>query len=772
MADRLSSTRYADEVSDDYGNESNNTTIAIVGAAIFFIATPLTVFAAALTYLAFAWQKVKLSTIFWFLLAPYVLIVLIFIKPAIAAFTRSWEETIPAMVEQRVSFLDGFLELTVQQAPLAVPFGIVIGLIYSYYRLRTSPKWIETKFKASPYELWRKRKNIKDIKSDKNSPKDGMTLGIDADGVKIVQSYAEGSTHTVALGATGSGKTTTLMSRLRDAIKSGQGAIIIDLKGDPKLAVQVANIAARYDKKITHWLLQPRDVPYTGPAPDGPAYYDPLARGEATRRKDLLIESRTWTEEYYKQEASNYIQMLFAVLVANPKKDVSTLSDVVHLLDPRALQERAIPLGNNPLYHDVVRSIDSLNDEKLSAGKRSAIDGLRSQLEVLLHSIAGPYLQLDPKGTNTIDLKRAAHKGEIIVFSLDANNYGGLAALVANLIIQDLKTVASELRNDLAEQPVQIIIDEFSMVGSDNIIGLVNTCRDANMEVTLATQTLGDLRLQGTAFLDQLVGIVGSFIIHRPNTIDDATFLAGLTGTVLKKRFNESVEYKTGLMSKGSASGSGSIQDVEEFTITPDKIQRLKQGEMIYVSKTSSPMKVIQVLCIPEDPSMIAPHESKLQDSVEKAKIAQQNSALTAPDTKNYPAPPLNIQAIQNASVVPIIAPSNEKGNPIDEEPSIEVREPNMDRLSQIFNQAPEQFLSPKATQSRDDFTVTNMPPHVSTPLPASPDLKKTKFPPLPVLPQKPPVRTLPSIPKDINVKNTKPNEPISKKTQKDEFDF
>lgn len=771
MADRLSSTRHSDEINEDYGNESNNTTIALVAAAIFFIATPLTVFAAVITYLAFAWRKIRLSTIFWFAFAPITAIVLIFINPAIKSFMRSWQVTVPSMLSQETDLVKGFLELSAQQAPLAVPFGMIIGLIYGYYRWRTSPKWIETKFKASPYEIWRKHKNIKDIKSDKNSPRDGMTLGIDAEGAKIVQTYAEASTHTVALGATGSGKTTTLLSRLRDAIKSGQGAIIIDLKGDPKLAVQVANIAARYDKKITHWLLQPRDVPYTGPAPDGPAFYEPLGRGEATRRKDLLIESRMWTEEYYKQEASNYIQLLFAVLVANPRKDVSTLSDVVHLLDPRALQERAIPLGTNPVYADVIRSIDSLNDEKMSVGKKGAIDGLRSQLEVLLHSIAGPYLQLDPKGTNTIDLKRAAHNGEIIVFSLDANNYGGLAALVANLIIQDLKTVASELRNDLADQPVQIIIDEFSMVGSDNIIGLINTCRDANMEVTLATQTLGDLQQQGNAFLSQLVGIVGSFIIHRPNSIDDATFFAGLTGTVIKKKFAESVDYRTGLISKGAASGSGSIQDIEEFTVSPDKIQKLKQGEMIYVSKTSSPMKVIQVLCIPEDPAMVASHESKLQASVDKAKMAQETVATTSAATvKSFPAPPLNVQAIQDASVVPIIKPVKKSDD--DERTAFEYKEPNMDRLSEIFNQAPENFLPPKFNDRKDDFTVTNMPPRISAPLPVSTEAPKTKFPPLPVLPQKPTLRPLPPLQKPSSTNPAKPTEPISNKTQKDEFDF
>lgn len=763
-----------DEVEDSY-NGPDGRSLAWVVALIFAIFTPLTVLGAVGTYLAFAWQRIRMSAIFWFALVPSLLLLLVFFEPAIRFFTLSWSETIPGIVDGSIELLPGILTVFAQQALPALPFGIGIGLAYSAYRWKTRPEWIETKFRLTPFEIWRKRRNIKDIKSDKNSPRDGMTLGIDENGNRIVQTYDESRAHTIIFGASGSGKTTTLKSRLRDAIKDGQGAIIIDLKGGRDVPEEIALLANRYNRKFTHWLFQPRGVPYDGPAVDGPAYYDPLARGEATRRKDLLIESRNWSEEYYKQEASNYIQMLFNVLIANPEKDISTLSQVVRLLDPKYLQERAIPLGSNKDYFEIVRSIDSLNDEKISAGKKSAIEGLRSQLEVLLHSVAGPYLQLDPDNHNNIDLKKAAHEGQIIVFSLDSSNYGHLASLVANLIIQDLKTVSSELRQDPADKPLQVVVDEFSAVGSTSIIGLINKSRDANMPVTLTTQALGDLKNESQAFLDQLIGIVGSFIIHRPNKLDDAEVFAGLTGKVVRKKFSEAVVYSTGFLKKGSAAGSGNMQDVEEYTYKPDSIQRLKMGEMIYVNKSQSPMKVIKVLCIPEDPSMVqggfeetAKKFEDIEGTKNNSQVNEKNSNNS--DEKEYVQPPKN-NFQPPVNINPLTVPVSPGGIPHVEsnDDSSETKEPNMERLNEIFNQSPDVLL-PRKTERKDEFEVKRLPPIVSPPLKPLPSIdSKTTLPPLPVLP-KPPVINKPVAEADKTNSSDKPI--VNPEVKKDEFDF
>jgi len=594
-------TTFAGETAEEDQQGTNATGLLI--AIAFFVASPVISLTAVATWFTFSWGRIKRSVIASFL-GLYLIVAAFFIVPIVQLFIGSWLTVFPNILAGKIGILPGILTLIVHQIPLGLPIGILVGLAYASWRWFQRPVWLETKFRITPWELYRRKKNIAEIQTDKNGPMNGSTLGITEIGKKIIQTDKEAAAHTLVVGAAGAGKTTTLMSKARDSIRRGQGMVFIDLKGGPDVPILLNRLAERYDRKFTHWLMQPKTQEYTGPDKQGPAYYDPLARGEATRRKDLLIASRQWSEEHYKIQASSYLQMLFSVLIGNPKKETSTFSDIVTLLNPVYLQERAIPLGSDPAYHDIVAGIDELNDAKISKTKLDAIEGLKSQLEVILHSVAGPWLQIDKLHKHNINLKEAAHTGEIIVFSLDSSNYQELSALVANLIIQDLKTVSSELRDDPASKPFQVFIDEFSAIGSDNIIGLINKSRDANMPVTLSTQALGDLRKVDATFLDQVLGIINSFIIHRANTEEDAKVYSGLTGTIWKKKFRQSVEHSSNLfgLGRGSGTGSGTVEDVEEFRVMPSEVQELGMGEMIYLTK--SPLRLERLLVIPETEGM------------------------------------------------------------------------------------------------------------------------------------------------------------------------
>lgn len=563
-----------------------------------FFLSPFALISGVLTWVAFSNWRYKRSVI-------AVLLGIYMIPFTISWFLTNWfTEWILQGLENIFDGdrVFGIIQILTAQLVLGIPLGITAGLIYASYRWRLRPEWVEFDFKPTPWEIKRGEKVAEEIRQDLNTPFDGFTLGINEKGERVIQTDGAAALHTLVVGASGSGKTTTMLSKIRDGIKRGQAVVFIDLKGGTDIPLALSKLAKRYNRGFSHWLIQSRDVTYNGPDPKGPACYDPLSRGDATRRTDMIIASREWSEVFYKQESQNYLQLLFNVIIGVPKPEVSTLSDVVSLLNPRALLQRARPLFGNPIYTDIISGIEALNDERISQPKRNAIEGLRSQLEVLLNSSAGQWLLVDPTGHN-INLKDVAHNGEIVVFSLDSSQYPELSSLVANLIIQDLKTVSSELREDPSPQPMQVFIDEFSAIGSENIIGFVNKSRDAKLPVTLATQALGDLRRVNEAFLDQLIGIISSFIIHRANKEDDAMVYAGLTGKEMKKRFVQNVEHKAGRwdkMGKGSGTGGGRVEEVEDFRVSPNEIQELKMGEMIYLSK--APVLTIErVLCIPEE---------------------------------------------------------------------------------------------------------------------------------------------------------------------------
>jgi len=592
-------------------NGGNDRLATLIVTLISIIASPLTALTAVIVWGLFSYLRIRRSVIIIFI-APLAILAGVFWQFTVFSFINSWTVTLPSIISGQTPIFLGILTMLGMQAWVAIPLGGLIGLGYASYRWWTRPRWQEYKFRRTPWDIRRTKKVIAEIENDENTPKDGVTLGINEEGYRTVQTDREAVSHTLVIGGAGSGKTTTLMSRARDSIKRGEGMAFVDLKGGDDVPKILAMYAERYGRKFQHWTIQDQSKPYTGPAASGPAYYDPLAQGDHTRRADMVLELREWgaNSDYFRNLSQSYLQLLFTVLINNPRNDISTLEDAVDLMSPKYLQERAIPLAANPMFSSVVKSIDALNDEKISNSVRDNLATNRSVLEIFLQSTAGPWLNLDYKTGNNVSLLDAAYKGDIVLFSLDSSAYPRLSANLANLIIQDLKTVSSELRKNPAEKPFQVIVDEFAAIGSDNIVGLINKSRDAKMPTTLATQTLGDLIVANPAVKDQIMGIIASFIIHRANIAADAEIYAGLTGTTIRKKFRQTVEHRQnrwGGIGAGIGAGGGAIEDVEEYRVMPTEIQDLNIGQMVYINTALHRLEHVQ--CIPEAQALaFAPH--------------------------------------------------------------------------------------------------------------------------------------------------------------------
>lgn len=586
---------------EDQIDSPDNQIKFLLGLA-FILVSPITILSAGLVYALFSYGRIKRSVIS-VMAAPFFVIPLFFIEDAWNSFVASWMKTFPQIINAEEKF-PVVMHMLGQQFWLAVPAGIIAGLAFASWRWFNRARWKDFTFRKTPWELYTIKRTIKKIKNDEDTPPDGMTLGIDKESSdRIVQTYAEASGQTFLVGGSGSGKTRTALTRIRDQIKNGDGVCIVDLKGDP----EVANIAQiycdRYGKKMQHFTLQDILSPYEGPSSDGPAHYDPLAQGDHTRRADMVLDLRDWTNaEFYKKLTQSYLQLLFTVHINNPPKEgKSALEDAIELMSPKYLQERARPLVNNKNFRSIINSIDALNDERMSSSVRENLQTNRSQLEIFVQGVAGPWLSHDPKGNN-ISLLDAARNGDVVVFSLDSLAYPSLAGDIANLIIQDLKTVSSELLRIKNDKPFHVFIDEFSSIGSDNIVGLINKARASNMFVTIATQTLGDLMVHNPALKDQILGIISSFIIHRANTENDAKVYAGLTGTITKSVMSHKVDYSQNIfggLGVGVGIGGGTVSEVEQFTVMPKMIQELNVGEMYYINTSSHRIKRVQ--CIIED---------------------------------------------------------------------------------------------------------------------------------------------------------------------------
>lgn len=433
--------------------------------------------------------------------------------------------------------------------------------------------------------------------------------------------------------------TTTMLIGMRDVIRRGHGLIVVDNKGGPDVPEQLAEWAARYGRVFHHWSIQDPRFEYTGPA-DGPAFYDPISRGDASRRKDLLIGSQKWDVEYYKTVIGDYLQTMFLVSdLVPPAEDVHTFKDVADLLDPDTLVHRATNIPRE-LFPELMVALHRIRN--FGPQEKSGIANMYARLNTLTSSTAGAWLRKDPNGTHDIDLLKAADEGHVVVFSLDTSNYEETAILLAGLIVQDLKTVSSDLRQHPAPAPLHVYIDEFSAVDTTNILGLLARARDAQMPVTLSTQVLADLKRREPQFVEQVLGVVSSFMIHRANTEEDARVFAGVSGLTKKMIHRINVEGSSGTLGTlgaSSATGGGFLEETEEYRVEPGEFQALKQGQCVFIAKMPEHRYVSPTQVIREDAAkaeLVGQGPEQLDEATRPAPVKVHRETYPRPNTGAY----------------------------------------------------------------------------------------------------------------------------------------
>ncbi len=396
-----------------------------------------------------------------------------------------------------------------------------------------------------------------------------IVLGVDKRGRLVRLGDDELSAHGLILGASGAGKTTTLLTILSDQVRRGRPVVAIDMKGSPAFARVLAEAAAAAGRPIKVWTL------------DGGAHWNPLAHGNATELKDKLISTERFTEPHYQRAAERYIQTVLQVLAQADPGRPPTLDEVVDLMDPRRLAA-ALRTHDRPRRERVQDYLAGLTHDQLSA-----VRGLQTRLAVLTESHTGPYLSPPAdSGACSIDLRAALSGSDVVVFSLNSSRYGKLAAQIGTLAVQDLVAASGDRllepsRGRSIEQAV-IGIDEFSGIGSDHVAALLARGRESGMPVFVATQELADLERAARGLEDLVLGVTAVKIIHRQEVPSSALTIAQIAGT---EDVWEETRQIGGRLLGGYGAGRGTRRLGERYIVHPNEIKTLRTGEAVVISK-------------------------------------------------------------------------------------------------------------------------------------------------------------------------------------------
>jgi len=437
---------------------------------------------------------------------------------------------------------------------VGLPVGVLAFLIVEMY-IASRPEWIKRKNKPGRIsgDIF-KGKTLKKLNKLQH-PENGTALGVDTDGKAVILTDEELNGHCLVLGATGAGKTTTLMNFVESVLMRKIPLILVDGKGEREFADKVRKLALKCGRKFYLFTM----------ADDGSSmHYNPLRHGNFTELKDKLISITEWTEPHYKLMAERYLQSAVRVLMlANENIDLVNVSEKV---EPEKLE-----IAVKRLPENISSRTYSIIDES-----EKDIGGLINRLAVFSESEIG-YLLEDTQDNNTIDLIGAIEENAVVFFSLDSLRFSEYSRLLGKLIVIDLKTTAARMFGE--GKKIYSIFDEFGVFAGPQVTNFINKSRGAGFHVILSTQELADLRIDGkTELMEQILGNTNVKIIHRQDVPASAELLSSLIGT----EDDMTVTYQ---VNNVGTTGMGTIKEERSFIVHPDEIKRLEVGQTFILKK-------------------------------------------------------------------------------------------------------------------------------------------------------------------------------------------
>jgi Type IV secretion-system coupling protein DNA-binding domain len=354
--------------------------------------------------------------------------------------------------------------------------------------------------------------------------------------------------HVTTLGATGTGKTTTLTRFMDTALEAGWPVIVLDAKGG-RLADFSRAVAARHGQSARVWL--PGD-------PDSWTY--DVCSGEATALANRLVGAFQHgpNAEIYRNLSQAILPLVAQAL------QTSGLGTNLDML--RRYLDRARLVGLARRVADPVLNAELLGlDEDLY---RRALVGLAGRLAALRHGTFGPWLM---PSSRTLDLPASLHEPAVTYFGLPATGASEDVALVGRVLVQHLKQACYEmLRSSVARQAL-IVVDEFASLGeASQLVDLLLQAREARLALVVSTQFL-----PRTAALRHAVLGAGALVVHQIGSAEDAELIARTLGTRSTYEIARQVQLGPTLSIRRL------LRPAAAYLVSPDDLRRLAVGQAV-----------------------------------------------------------------------------------------------------------------------------------------------------------------------------------------------
>lgn len=358
------------------------------------------------------------------------------------------------------------------------------------------------------------------------------------------------SRHVHIMGATGSGKTESVLLNLIDQdAHRGHPIVILDAKGDQSFLKFLRSHPKAKDRLLVF-----------DESSENSIRYNPLAAGSNTEAVSRLFTSMTWSEEFYKTRARETLLKLAEV------KD--SMKERVSL---KWLSEALSTSGALASYMS-----DDENPVKISENEYGQLAGLVAQVKQLCHGKLGQLI-CGEQSEGELNLAKAITDKKIIYFRLPALVDPVTTVTLGRLLISDLSFYSAQVQAKGTE-PIftPVFLDEFGSLACHAFLELIAKARSAGMALHFSHQSLGDLKAAGDTFASQVNDNSSTKIVMRVYDPETAETVAKTFGTHHNTKSTRQVVL--GAMGGQSVTGVMSVRDVREFRADPDQIKSLPTG--------------------------------------------------------------------------------------------------------------------------------------------------------------------------------------------------
>lgn len=403
------------------------------------------------------------------------------------------------------------------------------------------------------FHLWR-------AKADDKEASRSLVLGRSLTSKRPVMiADAKRPEHILALGSTGTGKTTSVIEpAIQSDIDKGNGLFFMTAKDDPAFIDRVYSYAASRGRAGDVRIFTLSDAPRTDS-------YNPILGSDAMALRDLCMEAFTWDNPYYRDQARSALLYVLSALVETGKN--FSLKDLYYIFTQKECLDALAEMVSDPRTKQHLRSYS--DDWKQH---RENNRGLAANLEDYTTDRLAPRVCAYAPG---IDLMDSYVKKHIVLFVLNSLQYGETARRLGRMVVQNLRYLAGKIAERGSATFYPVYIDEFHHFIFPEFFSVVAQCRSSNIGLMLSTQSFADFKGDGWDITTQVVQNTNTKVILRQNDSQSAEHAAGLAGTHTVTKLTRQVESSMLAMSN---TGLGSDRDVEEFVIHPNTIRSLRAG--------------------------------------------------------------------------------------------------------------------------------------------------------------------------------------------------